>query len=444
MNVDLATTSRLSGLIQSFGRGALIAPADACGLSNLPLISSHLMAHAEATQAARDAAMDETFRATMAHYGQPRSAMGAKPFPFTANGTAIIPVHGVLLNRYNYISSYATGYNAIRSLLNAALADDDVKRIILDINSPGGMAAGAFELAADIRAGRTRKRIMAAVDGYAFSAAYAVASAADEIVMAPSGEAGSIGVVTMHVNLGPALKEFGIEVSFIYAGKHKVDGNPYEALSPEVREAIQGSVDRYYAMFVSSVAEGRGSRMSAEAARNTEARCYMAEEAVQIGLADSVMAPDAALVYAERNQDSTTPVGNTAGPAHAEKEPADMTEQNTAASAAAEARAQERVRMTSILTCEEAVGREPLARHFASETDMTVEQARAALAVAPKAAPPTEQNVLAAAMASTEQPNVGAEGGEDKDATKVSVASRIWSNYALATGGDPTAKRRAN
>jgi signal peptide peptidase SppA len=425
--------SQMSGFLHGFNRGALLAPVDALGLSNLPLISSHLLTHLTATEEAREAAMDATMRAVMAHYGQNPSGM-AKPFPFTRNGTAIIPVHGVLLNRFNYITSYASGYNAIRSLLNSALADDEVRQIVFDINSPGGMAAGAFELAADIRAGRGKKPISAVVDAYAFSAAYAIASATDKIVVSPSGEVGSIGVVTMHANLGPALKEIGIEVTFIYAGKHKVDGNPYEALTPEVREAIQASVDRYYSMFVSAVGEGRGSRLDADGARATEARCYMAEEAVQAGLADSVMAPDAALVYFEGDTTSN-PSGALAVAETAEKEPAQMTEQNPAASSAADARAEERARVAAILSCEEAKGRGDLASHLATNTDMTVEQARAALAAAPQATAPAERNVLADAMRNTEQPNVGADGdGSEAGETKMSVADRIWSNYSAATG----------
>lgn len=79
-------------------------------------------------------------------YGYASSDHG-KPFAF-AEGTAIIPVHGSLINRFGgYYHGYATGYQFIRSQRAKAMVDPDVKRIIYDVNSPGGEAAGCFELA---------------------------------------------------------------------------------------------------------------------------------------------------------------------------------------------------------------------------------------------------------------------------------------------------------
>ena len=290
----------MRAFMQGFHRAALVAPHDALGLSNLPAFIRDATRMVETPVEARDAQMIQANRDVLAMFGRgARADAGGKVFPYAGNGTAIVPVHGTLLNRFNYALPYATGYNAVRSMLNAAVADPDVERIVLDMNSFGGMAAGAFELAAHIRAVREQKPVLAVVDAFAFSAAYAVASAASKIVMSPSAEAGSIGVVSMHMNVGPALKEFGIEVEFIYAGKHKIDGNPYEALGKEARANIQAAVDRYYTMFVESVGEGRREKMSSDEARKTEAACFGAEEAVSLGLADAIMAPDAALAAFE-------------------------------------------------------------------------------------------------------------------------------------------------
>ncbi|PZP55979.1 MAG: S49 family peptidase, partial [Delftia acidovorans] len=119
---------------------------------------------------------------------------GNKPFAFSG-GFAIIPIHGSLINRYGgYYHGYVTGYNFIRSQMNAALADPDVEAIIFDVNSNGGEAAGCFELANEIFASRAVKPSFSVVDSNAYSAAYALGSAATKMAVIPSGGAGSIGV----------------------------------------------------------------------------------------------------------------------------------------------------------------------------------------------------------------------------------------------------------
>ena len=147
-----------------------------------------------------------------------------KPFAF-ADGVAVIPVSGMLLNRFGQSwGNYATGYNFIRSQMNAALEDADVKMIMFDVNSYGGEVNGCFELSNDIFAARGSVPIIAVVDANCYSAAYAIASAADKIILTPSGGAGSIGVVAMHFSYQAAMEKSGIKVTYVFAGDHKVDG----------------------------------------------------------------------------------------------------------------------------------------------------------------------------------------------------------------------------
>ena len=430
-----AISPDFQAFMRRFVKSALIAPVDSLGLSNGPLLASNISAHLGDSNDMRERMSKEHFRNTLSAYGGSASGGDGKPFPYNGKGTAIIPVHGVLINRFNYALPYVTGYNAVRSMLNAAISDPDVQQIVLDLNTPGGQAAGAFELAADIRAAREIKPIRAMVDNMAFSAGYAIASAATDITMSPSAEAGSIGVVSMHINIGPALKDMGVEVSFIHAGKHKVDGNPYEALSDDVRANIQADVDRIYGVFVKAVEAGRRKKMTEAQARATEAQCYGSEDCVALGLADAIMAPGDALASFEAN-----PGGNLASKSETtdtqEKEDTTMTD-------IAQARAEERARIAGILNHPEAKGRESLARHFAEHTDMTVEAAGAALAAAPKAQMSDDRSPLDRAMDRTDQPNVGADGGKpgaDAADSPKAVADRIWSSYVAVTGG-PAAKK---
>jgi len=363
-----------------------------------------------------------------------------KPFIFN-EGVAIIPVHGVLINRFPYSWGTVTGYNFIRAQHKAALADDDVKLIIHDHNSFGGMVAGCFETVDLIYSNRSVKPTLAVVDANSYSASYALSSAANKLVVVPSAGVGSIGVMAMHINFGKMLKDFGIEVSLIYAGKHKVDGNPFESLSPDVRKNIQSSIDKSYAVFVNSVARNRN--LSADAVKATEAQTYDADDALSLGLIDAVQTPSEAVAAyldelsgSDDQQEFEMSKATTQPGADTQEQPVDQ------AAIAASARKAERERMSAIMNCEEAKDKPKLASHLAMNTEMSVDEAKAVLAAAApekqEAATPVQSDPLAAAMAATGSPNVGAgDGGtKDEDPNK-SAASRILSAQRDATGFDP-------
>lgn len=364
-----------------------------------------------------------------------------KPFAF-ANGMAIIPVSGTLINRFGSSWGYVTGYNFIRSQLNMALADDDVKGIMLDVNSYGGEAAGCFELAADIRAGREKKKIVAVVDSNAYSAGYAIASAASQVVVTQSGGVGSVGVITMHVDQSKMLADWGITVTLIYEAEHKADGNPFEPLPDNVKADIKASIHKSYEAFVSLVAANRG--IDAQVVRDTQSRCYRADDALALGLIDAISTPSqAAMAFMSELSGSDFQL-------QTEKETSMSTAQNepgaeakasaqAAEQATKDARIAERARVSGIVGSEEAKGREALANHFAMNTDMSVEDAKAALAVAPKAeaAPAAEAakpNAFEAAMNASQHPNVGSDAAAASGEGKTDLAATILQAQAMATG----------
>ncbi len=443
-NLSSVQMEQAHAFARRFSRTALIGVKDSLGLSTMPVLSGLVLGFMRfdaSSDSERSRITEGHYRDVLSAYGRKMEATSGKQFPYAGNGTAVIPVHGSLLNRYNFASPWATGYNAIRSMMNAALADPDVTRIVLDVNSPGGQAAGCFELCEDIRAARAVKPVHAVVDAGAFSAAYAIASAATDITVTPSGEVGSIGVVSMHMNLGPLLEQVGVDISFIFAGKHKVDGNPFEALPDDVRANIQADVDRFYGRFVATVAAGRDGKITEQGARDTEAACFDAQTAMTLGLVDSIKSADAALASFE---------ANTAGIAlHASDESATLndTKDTTTMTDLAAALAADRARINTILNCEEAKGREGLARHLATETDMSVEAATAALKASPKAeATSGGGSPLDRAMDRVSQPNVGADGpaagagdSADPDSPKAK-ADAIWGAYTKAGGASRVTK----
>ncbi|HHX8748691.1 TPA: S49 family peptidase [Morganella morganii] len=209
-------------------------------------------------------------------------------------GIAIIPVYDTLVQKLGTLRPYSgmTGYDGIRRVFLTAINDPEVKGICLDIDSPGGEVAGCFDLVDLIYAERGKKPIHAILSENAFSAAYAIASAADRIYVPRTGGVGSVGVIVIHCDWSQRIKDDGLKVSIITYGNRKAESNPYVALSDEAQAAIQHDVDEMGRLFVSTVSRNRG--LSETVIRNTQAACYLAAEGVQMGLADVVASPDVA------------------------------------------------------------------------------------------------------------------------------------------------------
>lgn len=414
--------------IQRFSRShSLVSAAHAqqiLTLANAPEIS------ADTTEQTMEA-MCQTFGAV-----RPEQA---KPY-LTVGNVAVIPMHGSLLHRGAWASPWATGYSYISSAFNAALHDDEVKGIVFDVNSFGGHVAGNFELAEEIYAARGQKPTLALVDSHALSGGYSLSSAADRIVASPSSDVGSIGVLLMHVSLEQALKNVGVEISLIHAGKHKVDGNPFEDLPDDVRSVLQSSVEKSYSQFVSLVARNRG--LDTEAVRNTEARVYDAEEAKSLGLIDDVMSPRAAFAafLSEVSNASTQPkkVKNMSNETP-EKKAGDEAGANSdtptvdTAALTAQASTAERERIAAIMGSEEAKDRPALANHLALNTTMSAEDAKATLAASAVETKTASKGPLAQAMDDEGGPNVG-DGGDEGGGQQMSAGERIARAHAKASG----------
>jgi signal peptide peptidase SppA len=204
----------------------------------------------------------------------------------------IIPVSGTLVHKNGYVGPYSgvTGYDSIRHSFTMAMSDPKVKAIALDIDSPGGEVAGCFDLCDMIYRSRGVKPIMAIVSEVAFSAAYAIASAADIITVPVCGGTGSVGVVACHADYSQRLENEGVKVTMIHYGAKKIDGNEAFPLSDSALGRLQSDVDKMGEMFVRRVARNRG--MSVKAVRDTQAGIYMGKDGVDIGFADEVLAPE--------------------------------------------------------------------------------------------------------------------------------------------------------
>jgi signal peptide peptidase SppA len=365
------------------------------------------------------------------------SYKGLRPYS-VSNGILQVPVMGVLLNGFPFAyGRSATGYDYIYKAIERGLGDPEVKGIALVINSPGGMVAGNFDLVDKIYAARGTKPIKAFLAEDAYSAAYSIASAADSITVARTGGAGSIGVVTSHVDFSKALDEMGIKVTFIHAGKHKVDGNPYEPLDAATKKRIQAEINGLYDIFVATVARNRG--MDEQAVRDTEALTFPAAEALSLGLVDSIGALDDSLLAFAND------LNNKLGETTMSKEKMDTgaVDQTVIDAARAEGHANgkkegfaegvtaERNRISSIMKLDEAANRRDAAFNIAVTSDMSVEQTKSLLATLPESkveAKAPEAGALFAAAMAADNPNLGggAPAAEKSDADKIVAAYRAF------------------
>ena len=204
------------------------------------------------------------------------------------DGVAVIDIAGLLANEpslFDAILFGATAYGQILDEVEQAIADPEVRAVLLRVNSPGGDSENAFETAAALREFARRKPIWAVADNSMFSAAYLLATAAERIYVPEfTGGVGSIGIYAKHVDWSEYNRKLGVKVTYIAEGEGKTDGNPNEPLSETARAALEAEVRRLYGLFVDAVARRRG--LSEQAIRELGAALKYGPDAVAAGLAD--------------------------------------------------------------------------------------------------------------------------------------------------------------
>lgn len=339
------------------------------------------------------------------------------------NGIAVLPVTGTLVHKFGFMQpqSGMTGYDGIIARLNAAMDDPDVKGVLLDIDSPGGEVAGAFDTSDLIARMRDQKPVWSLANDTACSAGYLLASACSERLVTQTATVGSIGVVVAHRSIEKALEEAGVDITLIYSGSHKVDGNPYEQLPDNVRADLQARVDENRQLFAGKVAEYTG--LPKKSIMATEAAVYEGAEAVRAGLAGqivnyadavSVMA-DAVKpkgVYMSANKPTAQAPEPTAADPAAVNQPDAGSAPDTGAIATAAA-TDEMTRIMSILECDEAQGREAQAKALAKVPGMTLDAAKAVLSASPLSAQAKTETALDTMMKEESPAAVsGGDGGK--------------------------------
>lgn len=202
----------------------------------------------------------------------------------TQDGIGILSVCGILSNDSYWADR---SYRSITALAQAYEGKPECKAVLMVADSPGGDTEGAFEAQIAIAKMAAAKPMYCAVDTGAYSACYLLATPADQIYVPPiTGGVGSVGVYSMHVDMSKMLKMAGVDVTFITAGRGKVDGNFYEPLTDEARADLQLEIDRLYDEFTGAVSRGRN--ISVDAIKAIGAACLSGPAALVEHLADRV------------------------------------------------------------------------------------------------------------------------------------------------------------
>jgi len=211
----------------------------------------------------------------------------------TEGGVAVIEVEGTLVDKGAYLgqSSGETSYEGLSIQVADALADDSIKGVVFEIDSPGGLVSGAFELAEEIFALSQAKPTIAILTPNACSAAYLLSGGCRAIVLPETGYAGSIGVISAHVNATKAAEKAGYEFTLFGAGIKKGDGHPFVEPRDGYFEERRAESEALRELFAETVARYRSHAIDKDAILATEAGLYRGQAAVDVGLADAVAPP---------------------------------------------------------------------------------------------------------------------------------------------------------
>ena len=202
------------------------------------------------------------------------------------DGIATIPMSGPMFRYANIFAeiSGATSYEVLAADFHRALQDPSVRAIVLAVDSPGGEVFGAAEVSDLIFNARGTKPILAHVDGFAASAAYWIASAADEVVAASTAILGSLGVAMTVYQPGQGLDEDGgREIEFVSSQTPNKHLDPTSKAGKEQHQAI---VDQLAGVFLADVARNRDVAEAKVVEAYGAGGVFVGRDAVQTGLAD--------------------------------------------------------------------------------------------------------------------------------------------------------------
>ena len=198
----------------------------------------------------------------------------SKGISLSSKKIAVISIEGVLVRSGDTIRQFKQYEDK-----------QDVKALVLRIDSPGGTVVAAQEIYAEIRKMRENKVVLASMGNVAASGGYYVACAASEVFANPGTLTGSIGVVSEYPNIEELMKKVGLKSEVFKSGRFKDLGNPTREMTDEEKGFLQNLLDDIHRQFIRDVATGRGKTFE-EIESWADGRIFTGEQAKEIGLVD--------------------------------------------------------------------------------------------------------------------------------------------------------------
>jgi protease IV len=189
---------------------------------------------------------------------------------------AVVEIRGVILDPQATVEK-----------LTKLRRNDQVKAVVLRIDSPGGAVSPAQEILAEVKRVQQEKKVLVSMGAVAASGGYYIACGADKILANPGTMTGSIGVIAESLNVEDLLRKIGLRAMVIKSGRNKDIGSPFREMTPEERSLLQGLLDNIHEQFILAVAEGR--KIPVEKVRElADGRVFTGEQAKSLGLVDSL------------------------------------------------------------------------------------------------------------------------------------------------------------
>ncbi|HBR18454.1 MAG TPA: signal peptide peptidase SppA [Deltaproteobacteria bacterium] len=201
--------------------------------------------------------------------------LGGNSLPF-GDKVAVVEIEGII-----------TESNSINKQIKEYGERDDVKVIVVRIDSPGGGVGPSQEVYRELKKVSAKKKVVASMGSVAASGGYYIAAAANKIVANPGTITGSIGVIMEFANAEELLKKIGFKGYVIKSGEYKDIGSPFRGMKDEEKKLIQDVIDDVYKQFVDVVAENR--RLDINAVKKyADGRIFSGTQAKNIGLVDEL------------------------------------------------------------------------------------------------------------------------------------------------------------
>lgn len=199
---------------------------------------------------------------------------------------AIIPIYGMIAGERMAVFDSIPSETILQMLDNAE-KDENIKAIILKIDTPGGTVFDSGKIAEKIKLIRENKKIFALLESSATSGGYMIAVNCDKIFAYPETITGSIGVIMEFPNAKDLMDKSGVKMIAITSGNMKTMGSPFENFEDEEKNIFQSIVDETYANFINMVAEERKIPLE-NMQKLADGRIFSGRQALQHGLIDSI------------------------------------------------------------------------------------------------------------------------------------------------------------